>query len=59
MPEDTINTPCIGVCTVGDQGLCLGCFRSMDEITHWLSFSQDEKNEIMQQLPVRLEAMFT
>jgi len=59
MPDDTIKTPCIGVCTVGDQGLCLGCFRSMDEITHWLSFSQDEIKDIMQQLPVRLEAMFT
>lgn len=59
MSQDTISSPCIGVCTVGDNGLCMGCFRSMEEITNWLRLSLEEKIDIIEQIPIRLEAMFT
>jgi hypothetical protein len=30
------NSPCISVCTLGPNGWCLGCYRTIDEIAGWL-----------------------
>jgi predicted Fe-S protein YdhL (DUF1289 family) len=31
----TIQSPCIRRCCLDDNDICLGCFRSLDEITAW------------------------
>ena len=58
MSEDLFNSPCIGVCAMGQDGYCLGCFRTLDEITRWLSFSEGERRRIVEALPQRLESLF-
>lgn len=49
-----IESPCILVCTMDEQaGLCLGCGRTLDEISAWASISPAERNRIMAMLPAR------
>jgi len=31
------NSPCIGVCNLSPAGWCQGCYRTMCDITGWLS----------------------
>ena len=31
-----LPSPCIGVCRIGDAGVCVGCARRLDEIGGWL-----------------------
>ncbi len=57
-PIPDIESPCIGTCTLGPEGLCIGCFRSGDEITAWLSYSSDQRRAIMQTLPQRAGLLF-
>lgn len=38
-PDGYPSSPCCGVCTIED-GLCIGCGRTMDEITAWPGLSQ-------------------
>lgn len=57
-PIPLIQSPCIGTCTVGPDGLCVGCFRSVDEIAGWLSFSADQRQSIMKALPDRAHGLF-
>jgi predicted Fe-S protein YdhL (DUF1289 family) len=53
-----IVSPCEKICTVDPgSGLCSGCGRSLDEIAHWVAYSDAERARIMQELPARLEAM--
>lgn len=53
------ESPCIGVCTMHDSGYCLGCWRSLDEITHWLEFSHEQRRTLMQTtLQQRQQAYF-
>jgi uncharacterized protein len=53
-PRVSALSPCIGICAVGADGLCEGCFRTLDEITRWGSLSDDERKRIMRdELPVR------
>lgn len=62
MPSDTIpnrkavTSPCIMVCTVdGASGLCLGCYRTLDEIAQWSRLDEDQRQKIMSELPSRIE----
>ena len=49
-----METPCVNICVI-DQvtRLCAGCFRSLDEIARWRSYSDAERARIMAQLPAR------
>ncbi|MBN8551904.1 MAG: DUF1289 domain-containing protein [Caulobacterales bacterium] len=49
-----ITTPCIKVCIVdGESGLCLGCYRSLEEIAGWSRLAEDRRSSIMADLPGR------
>lgn len=53
-----IVTPCIKVCTVdGSSGLCLGCLRTLGEIAQWARLSDEERADILQELPDRVERL--
>lgn len=46
-----IPSPCINVCVLHpENGLCLGCYRSMDEIVRWAAMADQECLQIMEEL---------
>lgn len=48
-------TPCILVCSIDDiSGYCFGCGRTAAEIGAWMSYSDDERRQLMEALPERL-----
>ena len=52
------DSPCVHVCLMDyDQGLCLGCHRTLDEITHWINFSPEQKQTVLAQIEIRRAAM--
>ncbi len=48
-------SPCISVCMLDENDICIGCFRSADEITDWLMASAEEKREILRRAGKRME----
>jgi predicted Fe-S protein YdhL (DUF1289 family) len=59
-PETTmvaIESPCTNICIIhAANGLCLGCGRSLSEISAWSSLSGDDRTRLMADLPRRLAA---
>jgi len=50
-----IETPCVKICTLDAcSGRCLGCGRTIDEITRWATMSAFERSQVMDELPSRL-----
>lgn len=50
----SIATPCVKVCIVdGASSLCLGCYRTLEEIGGWSALTDDQRAEIMADLPAR------
>jgi len=50
--QDTsmIDTPCVKICTLDVRlGLCLGCGRTIDEITRWATMSVSERTQVMRE----------
>ena len=53
-PPAPIKTPCIKVCVVdGESGLCLGCYRKLTEVAGWARLSDQERDQILAELPER------
>ena len=42
-----IKNPCIHVCTKDEKGICLGCYRSLEEIRTWYKCDDTQKQEIL------------
>jgi predicted Fe-S protein YdhL (DUF1289 family) len=52
-----IESPCNRVCTFDPAaGLCIGCGRTLAEITGWTAFTPEQRRQIMAQLGTRLVA---
>lgn len=46
--QQEIQSPCIGVCTISEaSGLCMGCYRTSEEIREWWGMSTDQRKQIM------------
>ena len=47
MIEAAVPSPCVDICRLDTQGLCVGCRRSIDEITEWPRASEARRREIL------------
>jgi predicted Fe-S protein YdhL (DUF1289 family) len=43
-----VLSPCIGVCTMAEDGLCHGCHRTSGEIARWIHMNDDERLRLME-----------
>lgn len=48
-----VLSPCVGVCTLDESDTCIGCHRTADEIAGWATFSERERQRIMEVLDRR------
>ena len=49
-------SPCRNVCKLNDEGVCLGCYRTLGEIAIWSSASSEERRLILERVREREEA---
>ena len=42
-----IDSPCVRNCCLDEQDICMGCFRSLEEIKVWQASSDKEKKGIL------------
>ncbi len=49
-----VPSPCISVCVMDADGvICLGCFRTLDEIAAWSLLDTAAKRRVLDALPAR------
>lgn len=52
--RDEVQSPCVKICVVHpEERLCVGCLRSIDEISRWSRMTHEERATIMAALPER------
>ena len=56
MTDDEPMSPCISVCLLDEEDVCVGCYRSADEITDWFMADSESRREILQRARARREA---
>jgi uncharacterized protein len=51
--EGEVPSPCIDVCRLDAQGLCVGCRRTIDEIAEWPRASDARRRAILGAIDLR------
>lgn len=49
----TVESPCIRNCCLDDNDICVGCYRSLVEITRWSLVNESTKAEIVAAAEIR------
>lgn len=48
------ESPCVRTCVVDQHThFCIGCGRTLHEISYWTRYTREERQQILQQLPAR------
>ena len=43
-----IDSPCIDICTTDPESeLCIGCGRTQEEVSKWISYSNEQKQQVL------------
>ncbi len=53
--QSTVSNPCIRHCCLNEQDVCLGCFRSLNEITGWSQLDDEQRKGVMEKAKQRNE----
>jgi len=53
MIEVPVASPCVDVCRLDAQGLCVGCRRTLEEIAEWSRAGEARRREILRKLELR------
>ena len=52
--RDEVQSPCVKLCVVHpEERLCVGCYRTIEEIAGWSRLTEAERIAIMTDLPSR------
>jgi uncharacterized protein len=46
VPQPRVASPCVNVCTLDAQSICIGCGRTIDEIASWSRLSVEEQRAV-------------
>jgi uncharacterized protein len=49
MKKSPIESPCISVCRYENE-VCVGCGRTVDDITNWYDMTDDEKQAVLNRI---------
>jgi predicted Fe-S protein YdhL (DUF1289 family) len=54
MINDDVPSPCVRDCVVDEtRDICRGCYRTLDEICKWASYSRTRKLALLEDLALR------
>ena len=45
--QDRVRSPCVAVCALDENDVCIGCHRTGDEILRWTTMTNDEKRQVL------------
>ncbi|MBM0108636.1 DUF1289 domain-containing protein [Steroidobacter sp. S1-65] len=51
-----VASPCIKVCVLDARNVCVGCGRTIDEITQWSRLTEEQQRQVVDRARQRREA---
>lgn len=49
-----VSSPCISVCLLDNNDVCVGCYRTADEITEWMDGDEQTRRRILEKSRQRM-----
>jgi predicted Fe-S protein YdhL (DUF1289 family) len=51
--SDAVPSPCVSLCKLNDERVCVGCFRHVEDIREWRSADDDRRRDIRERAEQR------
>ncbi len=48
-----VKSPCVAICALDENDVCIGCYRTGHEITQWGEMDNEQKREVLKKVAVR------
>jgi len=45
--SEVVKSPCVSVCALNEDDVCIGCYRTGVEISRWGGMSADERRNVI------------
>lgn len=45
--ERPVASPCVNICALDDEDICIGCQRNVSEITRWSRMDNAERRQVL------------
>lgn len=45
-----VKSPCINTCKLDQNKMCIGCYRTIEEISNWTRYTDEEKITILNRI---------
>ncbi|WP_350338013.1 DUF1289 domain-containing protein [Sessilibacter corallicola] len=55
--EAMVKSPCVSVCVLNDEDICVGCYRTGEEISKWGRLDNDGKRAVLSECHGRARKM--
>lgn len=55
MTDRQLVSPCVSICALDEDDICVGCFRTGGEVSIWGLLSNDEKREVFRRIDLRMK----
>jgi predicted Fe-S protein YdhL (DUF1289 family) len=57
MKQSKVESPCISICRYENE-ICVGCGRTVEEVTEWYNFTDKQKQKIIDRLEKEITDWF-
>lgn len=47
-----VPSPCQNICVLDEAQVCIGCLRTMEEIAYWGTYTNEQKQAVLDRLEV-------
>jgi hypothetical protein len=51
--SEIVTSPCVGICSLDDEDVCIGCQRTGQEISSWGGMTESEKKLVLKNVAQR------
>lgn len=48
-----VRSPCVSVCALDENDVCIGCHRTGDEILRWTTMTDEERLQVLEKVAHR------
>lgn len=52
--KDIVHSPCVSICVLDENDICIGCYRSGREISDWGKYDNDARRQVLAKVAVRM-----
>ena len=50
MASEAVESPCVDVCKLDSDFVCIGCGRTIEEVLKWTEYTDEQKHAVLDRL---------